>query len=254
MSHGLWQRRYGSDSSIIGREIVLNDRPRTVVGVLPPGVEFPAPDIALWAPMRLNYDTLWTRNNHYLQLIGRLAPDASVERAQLQIAELARRFTRTFRIPTSPGKPLHDPGRCRSRTCMVADARPYIVTLFVAVTFVLLIACVNVANLMLARGESRRSEVAIRTAMGASRFRVVRQALTESLLFALVGGAAGLAIAARHRAGDARRRCPPRCRAPATSRSTSVCWCSPSASRCSPACCAESCRRSASRATMPVTR
>jgi putative ABC transport system permease protein len=195
MSHGLWQRRYGSDSSIIGSTLVLNDRPRTVVGVLPPGVEFPAPDIGLWAPLRLNYDTLWTRNNHYLELIGRLAPDASVERGRLQIAELARRFTRDFPDTYEAGKPLVTRVSTLSNS-IVADTRPYIVTLFVAVTFVLLIACANVANLMLSRGESRRREVAIRTAMGASRFRVVRQALTESLLFALVGGAAGLGVAA----------------------------------------------------------
>ncbi len=195
MSHGLWQRRYGSDSSIIGRSIVVNDRPRNVVGVLPPGAEFPARDIALWTPMRLNYDTLWERNNHYLQLIGRLAPDASVERAQVQVAELARRFGRDFPTMYNPAKPLVTRVGTLS-SAIVADARPYIVTLFVAVTFVLLIACVNVANLMLSRGESRRREVAIRTAMGASRFRVVRQALTESLLFGFVGGAAGLAVAA----------------------------------------------------------
>ena len=195
LSHGLWQRRYGSDSSIIGQTVVMNDRPRTVVGVLPPGVEYPAPDIALWAPLRLNYDTLWERNNHYLQLVGRLAPDASVERARIQIAELARRFGRDFPDIYDAQKPLLTRVATLS-TALVADTRPYIITLFVAVTFVLLIACVNVANLMLSRGESRRREVAIRTAMGASRSRVVRQALTESLLFALVGGGAGLAVAA----------------------------------------------------------
>ena len=194
MSHGLWQRRYGADSSIIGKTIVMNNRPRTVVGVLPPGVEFPAPDIGLWAPLRLNYDTLWTRNNHYLELIGRLAPGASVEQARVQIAELARRFGRDFPDVYDPARPLLTRVATLSNA-IVADTRPYIVTLFVAVTFVLLIACANVANLMLSRGESRRREVAIRTAMGASRFRVVRQALTESLLFAVVGGAAGLSIA-----------------------------------------------------------
>jgi putative ABC transport system permease protein len=195
MSHGLWQRRYGSDSSIIGRQIVINDRPRTVVGVMPPGAEYPSRDVALWTPMRLNYDTLWTRNNHYLQLIGRLAPEVSVERARIQIAELARRFGRDFPDVYDAAKPLLTRVAPLS-SAIVANTRPYLVTLFVAVTFVLLIACVNVANLMLSRGETRRREVAIRTAMGASRFRVVRQALTESLLLALIGGAAGLAVAA----------------------------------------------------------
>ena len=194
MSNGLWRRRYGADSSIIGRSLVLNDRPRTIIGILPPGVEFPARDIGLWLPLRLNYDTLWTRNNHYLELIGRLAPDATVERARAQVAGLARRFVSDFPDTYDPGKPLLT-RIAPLASVLVAESRPYIIALFGAVTLVLMIACVNVANLMLARGESRRREVAIRTAMGASRYRVMRQALTESLLLALIGGAAGLIVA-----------------------------------------------------------
>ena len=195
LSHSLWTRRFGSDSGIIGRGIMFNERNRTVVGVLAPGASFPGPDIAVLTPMRLNYDTLWTRNNHYLQLIGRLAPEGTVERAGLQASELARSFLRDFPDMYGGGIPIITKVAPLSNT-MVAESRPYIVTLFIAVTLVLMIACVNVANLMLARGESRRREVAIRTAMGASRYRVVRQALTESLLFALFGGTAGVLIAA----------------------------------------------------------
>ena len=192
ISHGLWQRRYGGDSSIIGRQIVVNERQRTVIGVAQPGTDFPNNRISIWLPMRLNYDTLWTRNNHYLEMIGRLAPDATVERAQLQIQTLANRFVRDFPDIYSGSliarvSPLSN--------VIVADAKPYLLALFGAVAFVLLIACVNVANLMLARGESRRKEIAIRSAMGASRTRVTRQALTESLMFAIVGGALGLAVA-----------------------------------------------------------
>lgn len=194
LSHSLWTRRFGSDSGIIGREINFNERNRTVVGVLAPGSSFPGPEIAVWTPMRLNYDTLWDRNNHYLQLIGRLAPDGTVERAQLQASELARRFVRDFPAMYSPGKPIIVTVSPLSNV-LVAESRPYLVTLFVAVLLVLMIACVNVANLMLARGESRRREVAIRTAMGASRFRVVRQALSESLLFSLLGGTTGVLMA-----------------------------------------------------------
>ncbi|HWP72504.1 MAG TPA: ABC transporter permease [Gemmatimonadaceae bacterium] len=194
LSHSLWTRRFGSDSSIIGREITFNERNRTVVGVLAPGHSFPGPEIAVWTPMRLNYDTLWTRNNHYLQLIGRLAPEGTIERARLQSSELAKRFVRDFPTMYAAGKPVIVTVSPLSNA-LVAETRPYIVTLFIAVTLVLMIACVNVANLMLARGEVRRRDVAIRTAMGASRYRVVRQALTESLVLALFGGAAGVLIA-----------------------------------------------------------
>ena len=194
LSHSLWTRRFGSDSSIIGREINFNERNRTVVGVLAPGHSFPGPEIAAWTPMRLNYDTLWTRNNHYLQLIGRLAPEGTIERARLQASELAKRFVRDFPTMYAAGKPVIVTVSPLSNA-LVAETRPYIVTLFIAVTLVLMIACVNVANLMLARGEVRRRDVAIRTAMGASRYRVVRQALTESLVLALFGGAAGVLIA-----------------------------------------------------------
>ena len=193
ISHGLWQRRFGGDSSIIGRQIVINERPRTVIGVAQPGTDFPNNRISIWLPMRLNYDTLWTRNNHYLELIGRLAPNATVERAGLEMQTLVRRFERDF-------PDMYGGGPLMTRVAplsnlIVADAKPYIMALFGAVGFVLLIACVNVANLMLARGESRRKEIAIRSAMGASRTRVTRQALTESLLFAIAGGVLGLLAA-----------------------------------------------------------
>jgi predicted permease len=194
ISHGLWARRFGSDSAIVGKQLVLNDRPRTIIGVVAPRVEFPDAEISLWVPLKLNYDTLWTRNNHYLSLIGRLAPNATLERASLEVSGLARRFTRDYPDTYFPGKPLIARVAPLSNV-IVADARPYIMALFGAVTFVLLIACVNVANLMLARGEARRKELAIRTAMGASRFRVARQALTESLLFAIGGGVIGLGLA-----------------------------------------------------------
>ncbi len=193
ISHGLWLRKFGGDSSVIGRQIVINERPRTVIGVAPPGTDFPNNRISIWLPMRLNYDTLWDRNNHYLELIGRLAPGATVERAGVEIQTLARRFQRDF-PDMYGGGPLIARVAPLSNV-IVADAKPYIMALFGAVGFVLLIACVNVANLMLARGESRRKEVAIRSAMGASRTRVTRQALTESLLFALIGGALGLIAA-----------------------------------------------------------
>lgn len=194
LSHGLWQRRFGGDSAVIGRDVELNGTPLPIVGVMPPRFAFPSPDVALWLPMRLNYDTLWSRNNHYLELVGRLAPGASLTQASLQLNGMARRFMADYPGVYSPDQPLTAvvtplPDLVLSRT------RPYLTAMLGAVAFVLLIACVNVANLLLARGETRRKELAIRSAMGASRTRMVRQVLTESLVFALGGGLLGLGLA-----------------------------------------------------------
>ena len=195
ISHGFWMRRFAGDSAAVGKEIVMNDRARTVVGVLAPGAEFPSNDIAVWSPLRINYDTLWTRNNHYMTVIGRLAENATAEQASAEVRALGLRMTRDFPDTYMQDKPLVASMRpLLDHT--VAEVRPYLVTLFGAVLFVLLIACVNVANLLLARGEARRKELAIRSAMGASGMRVARQAFAESLLLAGIGGAAGVGLAA----------------------------------------------------------
>jgi putative ABC transport system permease protein len=195
ISHGFWLRRFAGDSSVIGKQIVMNDRPRTVVGVLAAGAEFPSADYSVWSPLRLNYDTLWTRNNHYMQAIGRLAENASAEQASAEVAALALRMSRDFPDTYMPDKPLQA-SVLPLLDHTVAEVRPYLVTLFGAVLFVLLIACVNVANLLLARGEARRKELAIRSAMGATGFRVARQAFAESLLLAGIGGVGGVLLAA----------------------------------------------------------
>ncbi|MGH7556122.1 MAG: ABC transporter permease, partial [Longimicrobiales bacterium] len=195
ISHGLWMRRFAGDSAVFGKQIVMNNRARTVVGVLAPGAEFPSADYSVWSPIRLNYDTLWARNNHYLTVIGRLAADASAEQASIEVRSLALRMSRDFPETYNPDKPLVA-SVMPLLNHTVAEVRPYLVTLFGAVLFVLLIACVNVANLLLARGEARRKELAIRSAMGATGFRVARQAFAESLLLASIGGVAGVALAA----------------------------------------------------------
>ena len=195
ISHGLWMRRFAGDSAAVGKRIIMSGRQRTVVGVLARGAEFPSDDYSVWTPLRLNYDTLWTRNNHYLTVIGRLAPGARVEQAAAEVRALAQRMTKDFPETYDPTKPL-----VTSVVPMldqtVTEVRPYLVTLFGAVLFVLLISCVNVANLLLARGEARRKELAIRSALGASSFRVARQMFAESLMLALIGGAAGVGVAA----------------------------------------------------------
>jgi putative ABC transport system permease protein len=195
ISHGLWMRRFAGDSAIVGKRILLNDRPRTVIGVLARGAEFPSAEYSLWLPKKLNYDTLWTRNNHYLTVIGRLAPGASAEQASAEVRALALRMSRDFPDMYMPDKPLQASVMAMLNHT-VAEVRPYLITLFGAVLFVLLIACVNVANLLLARGEARRKELAIRSAMGATGLRVARQAFAESLLLAGIGGAAGVGLAA----------------------------------------------------------
>jgi predicted permease len=195
MSERLWRRRYGADTALVGRPVSVNGRPRTVVGILPASFTFPSPDVVLWSPLRLNYDTLWTRNNHYLQMVGRLARGASAATVALEMSEMGRRLSRDFPAFYPAGQPLVGAVTLLP-DLVLARTRPFLVALFGAVAFVLLIACVNVANLLLARGESRRKEVAIRTAMGASRTRVARQAFTESLIHALSGGVLGVLVAA----------------------------------------------------------
>jgi len=194
ISDGLWRRRFGADPDIVGRTIVMNGRPRTVIGVMPPHLGYPSPLAAVWLPLRLNPDSLWTRNNHYLTAIGRLAPGATTGQATTQLQTLATRWMSDFPETYFPGKPLVVTV-APMRETLLGATRPYLVALLGAVGFVLLIACVNVANLLLARGESRRKELAIRTALGASGRRLARQALTESVLLATIGGSLGLLLA-----------------------------------------------------------
>ena len=194
LSHGLWARRFGSDPGVVGREIRLNGVSVTVVGVMPERFAFPSSDVAVWTPLRLNYDTLWTRNNHYLRLIARLKPGASVAAANADLNTIASRFVRDY--PTIYGQkdPLVAVATALPEQ-VLGKTRPYLLALLGAVGFVLLIACVNVANLLLARGEARRKELAIRTALGASRGRLARQVMTESALYAIAGGTLGVALA-----------------------------------------------------------
>lgn len=202
ISDSLWKRRFGSDQSVIGRSITIDEIPHTIVGVMGRSFQFPSHS-DLWVlgrnrgavPLALisqvpNNDWVHERDAHFIGVIGRLKPGVSLSQAQSDIAGLTRRFEQEF--PQTNGGlgsnlvPLH--------VQVVGDVRGMLFILLGAVGLVLLIACTNVANLMLARASQREREIAIRSAVGASRLRLIRQLLTESLLLSIAGGLAGLLV------------------------------------------------------------
>lgn len=190
LSHGFWQRAFGGDSSILGRTIELSGRTREVIGVMPRGFAFPAPTTEFWIPNAPSEQLRNSRGSLWLLAIGRMKPGISVARAQADLEPIAEDIVRRF--PNQEGYGVYVAGYHDS---LVARTRPAIVALLGAVTFLLLIACVNVANLLLSRASVREREIALRTAIGAGRWRLVRQLLTESLVLAFTGGAVGLALA-----------------------------------------------------------
>jgi len=198
LGHALWQQRFGGDRAVIGRSVVINGIARTVVGVMPRGFRFPSPDIDFWVPVSLdpspaNIGPYW--GTSHLNVVGRLRPGVSVRQAEQEIATLVDRSRASFpwRMPDAWGKNVTVVPLERRVT---GDVGPMLVVLFGSVAVVLLIACVNVANLLLSRAAAREREIAIRASLGAGRGRIVRQLLTESVMLALLGGLVGLGVGA----------------------------------------------------------
>ena len=191
LKHSLWQSRFGADPEIINQTITLNREPHTVIGVMPEEFNFPFNGGEMWTPHVFFPGDRTERAAHYLQAMGRLKPGVTVEQARQDLNRIAERAAQQF--------PETNAGRSVRVVSLTEDAargaRPYAPIVLAAVGFVLLIACANVANLLLVRSSSRQKEIAIRLALGASRFRLIRQLMTESFLLALAGGALGLLIA-----------------------------------------------------------
>ena len=193
LSYGLWQRRFGGDPSVLGKKLILNGASYTVVGVLPPTFQMPATEAELFVPLVTETDP-WRadRGTNFLRTFGRLRAGVTVQQAAAELARIERRLRETY--PIDDGKHT-DPRVVLFQDEIVGNYRTALWTLLGAVGLVLLIACSNLANLLLARASSRGREVAIRSALGATRFRLARQFFTESLLLAFSGGALGVAVA-----------------------------------------------------------
>ncbi len=192
LSYGLWQRRFGGDRNIIGRPINVAGQSYSVVGVMPRGLPFfdNLPETDLWAPISFAPgDSRATRNNHYIRVVGRLKPGVTSQQAQADVSAI------TARMETETGNAGIGSLIVPMQEQLTGDSRKALLILLGAVALVLLVACVNVANLLLARASARGRELAIRASLGASRWRIIRQVIIEGLPLGLLGGILGVVLA-----------------------------------------------------------
>jgi putative ABC transport system permease protein len=190
LSHALWHRRFGGGPDAVGKTMRLNGELYEVVGVMPEDFQFPG-RTEIWTPLAMNTANWEQRGGHYLSGVGRLKPGVTMEAAQADLNAIAARAEQQFpQSNTGWDTTLQD-----LQEAAVGRIRPAMLTLSAAVGFVLLIACVNIANLLMSRSAARKREIAVRASLGAGRWRLIRQLLTESVLLAAVGAAAGLGLA-----------------------------------------------------------